>query len=102
MVIAVVLLVLLGLILWGQRRLPVVQYLYLTRYSLLNAVIVIGLAPFALYIATSLLQNLFVLTERWWEIALITWFAILAAWVVMTTLRLLLDSAPTFCLAHLR
>ena len=94
-IIALVLVVLVGIILWLQRRSPVLQYLNLMRYSLLTAVALIGCAPFALFVATSLLQNLFVLSS-WWEIALVTWFAILAAWVVMMTVRLLLGSTPYF------
>ena len=86
-----------GLALWHQRRLPVLQYLYLARYSLLSAVVLVGLAPLSIFVATGLLKNLFILSH-WWEIALVTWLALLNAWVVMLTLRLLFSSIPHFFL----
>lgn len=96
-VTATICVLLVGLILRLQRRLPLLQYLYLGRYSLLSALLLIGLAPLSIFVATSLLQNLFILSQ-WWEIALVTWLALLHAWVVMLTSRLLLSSIPHFFL----
>ncbi|MCE7986224.1 MAG: patatin-like phospholipase family protein [Caldilinea sp. CFX5] len=96
-VIASICVLLVGLTLWVQRRLPLLQYLYLGRYSLLSALLLIGLAPLSIFIATGLLQNLFILSQGW-EIALVTWLALLNAWVVMLTSRLLLSSIPHFFL----
>ncbi|MBX3015891.1 MAG: patatin-like phospholipase family protein [Caldilineaceae bacterium] len=93
--LALVLLVLIVLLLWLQRRFSLLPYLYLARYSLLTALVLLGCAPVALFVAADLLANLFVLSN-WWELALVTWFALLAAWVCMTTLRLLLASGPYF------
>jgi len=96
-VIASICVLLVGLILWLQRRLPLLQYLYLGRYSLLSALLLIALAPLSIFVATGLLQNLFILSQ-WWEIALVTWLALLHGWVVMLTSRLLLSSIPHFFL----
>lgn len=96
-IIASICVLLVGLIIWLQRRLPVLEYLYLGRYSLLSALLLIGLAPLSIFVATSLLQNLFILSQ-WWEIALVTWLALLHSWVVMLTGRLLLSSIPHFFL----
>lgn len=96
-VIASVCVLLVGLIVWLQRRLPLLQYLYLGRYSLLSALFLVGLPPLSIFVATSLLKNLFILSQ-WWEIALVTWLAVLNAWVVMLTSRLLLNTIPYFFL----
>ncbi|MEZ4734091.1 MAG: patatin-like phospholipase family protein [Caldilineaceae bacterium] len=85
-------------ILWRQRPFPwshLVQYLYLIRYSLLTEVALLLTGALALGALNSTLGNFFVLTT-WWSVALATWFAILVAWVAMTTIRLTLRSAPSF------
>ena len=87
-----------GVALWRQRPFPwshIFQYVYLIRYSLLTEVALLLTGALALSTLSNTLGNFFVLTT-WWEVALTTCFAILVAWVVMTTMRLTISSAPAF------
>lgn len=88
--LAVVLL--LTLVVWAQRRIPLLPYLYFWRFPLLLAIVLVGFAPFSLRVAPSLLRNLFVLSHR--EILLVSWLATLTAWVVMVTGEVILRYAP--------
>lgn len=87
-----------GVPIWRQRPFPwshIIQYVYLIRYSLLTEVALLLTGALALNALSSTIGNFFVLTT-WWEVALTTCFAILVAWVAMTTMRLTISSAPAF------
>lgn len=87
-----------GATIWRQRPFPwshIFQYFYLIRYSLLTEVALLLTGALALSTLSNTIGNFFVLTA-WWEVALTTCFAILVAWVVMTTMRLTISSAPAF------
>ncbi|MGH9360569.1 MAG: hypothetical protein ACRD2T_01530, partial [Thermoanaerobaculia bacterium] len=68
------------------------QYLYFCRFPLLVALVLLGLAPLAVWGAPSLLGGLFFLGGV--GILLVTWTALFTAWVVLITLELLVRSAP--------
>lgn len=87
-----------GVAIWRQRPFPwshIFQYVYLIRYSLLTEIALLLTGALALSTLSNTIGNFFVLTT-WWEVALTTCFAILVAWVVMTTMRLTISSAPAF------
>ena len=44
---------LLALILWAQRRVPLLPYLYFWRFPLLTALALVGVVPFALVVRES-------------------------------------------------
>jgi hypothetical protein len=85
-------LALLALILWAQRRMPLLQYLYFWRFSIVVGLALVGVVPFALLVAPSLLRNLFVLSPR--EILFVSWLATLTSWVVEITVEVILRYAP--------
>jgi hypothetical protein len=88
--VAAVLLVI--LITWAQRRMPLLQYLYFWRFSLMTALALVGVVPLSLNVATSLLRNLFSLGAG--GIVFISWLGTLTAWVVMITMEIVLRYAP--------
>jgi hypothetical protein len=90
--IVVAALLMLVLIAWAQRRMPLLQYLYFWRFSLLTALALIGVVPLSLNVATSLLRNLFSLGP--WGILFISWLGTLTAWVVMITMEIVCRYAP--------
>lgn len=85
-------LALLALIVWAQRRVPLLPYLYFWRFSIVTGLVLVGAVPFSLIAAPSLLRNLFVLAPR--EILLVSWLATLTSWVVEITVEVILRYAP--------
>jgi hypothetical protein len=83
---------LLALVLWGQRRVPLLQYLYFWRFPIVIGLALVGVVPFSLMVAPSLLRNLFVLAPR--EILFVSWLATLTSWVVEITVEVILRYAP--------
>ena len=83
---------LLALIVWGQRRVPLLPYLYFWRFPIAIGLALVGGVPFSLIAAPSLLRNLFVLAPR--EILFVSWLATLASWVVEITVEVILRYAP--------
>lgn len=65
----------------------VLRFLFLTRYSWLLALLLVALPPFALSIAPSLLENLFVL-DRPVQVFHVSWIAMFCAASVIGTLRI--------------
>ncbi len=80
------------LIVWAQRRVPLLPYLYFWRFPLVIGLVLVGVVPFSLIAAPSLLRNLFVLAPR--EILFVSWLATLASWVVEITVEVILRYAP--------
>lgn len=91
--IAIGLGVLLLILLWVQRSTPIFTYLFFARYSLFTGLILVGLPLLSVTAASNVGRNLFVL-HAWWDVALVTWFAILLSWVMMSTLRLTWHTLP--------
>jgi hypothetical protein len=83
---------LLALIVWAQRRVPLLPYLYFWRFPVGIGLALIGVVPFSLVAAPSLLRNLFVLAPR--EILFVSWLATLTSWVVEITIEVILRYAP--------
>ncbi|HEY2289779.1 MAG TPA: hypothetical protein VGM86_03665 [Thermoanaerobaculia bacterium] len=83
---------LLALIVWAQRRMPLLQYLYFWRFPIGIGLALVGVVPFSLIVAPSLLRSLFVLAPR--EILFVSWLATLASWVVEITIEVILRYAP--------
>lgn len=83
---------LLALIVWAQRRVPLLQYLYFWRFPLGIGLALVGVVPFSLIVAPSLLRSLFVLAPR--EILFVSWLATLTSWVVEITIEVILRYAP--------
>jgi len=90
-VIVLALAVLAGVV-WVQRRWPLLQYLYFCRFQILVATVLIGF-PFAATRtgAAGLLENLFWLDAR--GIFIVSWMALLAAWVVMVAVEVVFQNA---------
>src|SRR5262249_14488540 len=82
----------LALIVWAQRRVPLLQYLYFWRFPIWVGLALVGVVPFSLIVAPSLLRSLFVLAPR--EILFVSWLATLASWVVEITVEGILRYAP--------
>ncbi|MCB9156002.1 MAG: patatin-like phospholipase family protein [Caldilineaceae bacterium] len=93
LITVVALFVLIILLLRIQRSRPLLQYLFFIRHSLLVGLILVGLAPVALYLLPNMGQNLFVI-DTIWGIGLVTALAVIASWVVMFTMLLTIRSAP--------
>lgn len=93
LITTVVLLVFVLILLRLQRRRPLLQYIFFIRHSVLVGLILLLLAPLALYVIPTMGQNLFVI-DTVWGIGLVTALAILASWVVMFTMLLTIRSAP--------
>jgi hypothetical protein len=83
---------LLALIVWGQRRVPLLPYLYFWRFPIGIGLALVGGVPFSLIAAPTLLRNLFVLAPR--EILFVSWLATLTSWVVEITIEVILRYAP--------
>src|SRR5215472_6150746 len=81
-----------ALLVFLQRRFPLLQYLYLARFSLLVATALLLLPLVCLDLAPSLLGSLFDVGPH--GVVMITWMTPLAAWGVMLTLATLLRYAP--------
>ncbi len=77
---------------WGQLRRPLVQYLFLCRFSLFAALFV-AVFPLAA-LDSALFSNLFVM-ERPAGLAILTLLALLHAWVALVTMVLTVQLAPT-------
>src|SRR5688572_33007358 len=63
------------------------RFLFLTRYSWILALALVALPPFALSVAPSLLENLFVL-DRPVQVFHVSWIAMFCAASVIGTLRI--------------
>ena len=83
---------LVALIVWAQRRVPLLPYLYFWRFPIVIGLALVGVVPFSLLVAPSLLRSLFVLAPR--EILFVSWLATLASWVVEITVEVILRYAP--------
>ncbi|HET9210549.1 MAG TPA: hypothetical protein VFR03_09135 [Thermoanaerobaculia bacterium] len=83
---------LVALTVWAQRRVPLLQYLYFWRFPIVTGLALVGVVPFSLIVAPSLLRNLFVLSPL--EILFVSWLATLASWVVEIAIEVILRYAP--------
>lgn len=91
LLVVVGLAVLLGLLLAGQQRWPLLQYLFFVRYPLAMALVLMGLGPIAIWVVPSLFKNLFALS--WRGTLVVTLLALLAGGAVVITAELILRHA---------
>ncbi|MBI3325860.1 MAG: patatin-like phospholipase family protein [Nitrospinae bacterium] len=75
-----------------QRQQPFLQYLFFCRFQLLIGLVLVGIVPLALWRVPSLLRNLFVVSPM--DIAMITWLALVTAWVVLIATQITCQLAP--------
>src|SRR5262249_15276398 len=85
----------LAVVLFNRVRdsVEVLQLLLLSRYSILTAVLLVGLVPLGLVVVRSLLGGLFVLRSPW-QLFNITWLAVLIAASVLVTIRVTEHNSP--------
>ncbi len=93
LVIVFGLVVALGLLLAGQQRWPLLQYLFFARYPLLMALVLLSLGPLSLWVVPSLFKNLFALS--WRGTIVVTLLALLASGAVVITCELILRHAQS-------
>jgi hypothetical protein len=77
----------------ARYSVDVLQLLLLSRYSLLTAVLLVGLVPLGLVAARGLMGGLFVLRSPW-QLFNITWLSVLIAASILITTRVIEHNAP--------